>query len=453
MLIDTHVHLNDPKFKLDQKEVIERAFQDNISYLIDIGSDIPSSKTSIDLAHKYQNIYTSVGIHPHEAKTLDNKSIDNLKNLAKNKKVVAIGEIGLDYHYNFSSPAEQKKAFIEQIELANSLDLPIIVHTREATKDTLYILKKYALSLKGVFHAFSGDKEILNWAISNQYYISISGLVTFKNSNLPSLIKEIPMDKFIIETDSPYLAPHPMRGKKNQPAYLIHIAKKLVEIMNLSLEDTARITTLNAKQLFNIKPIILKDTYTYKIRNSLYLNLTNRCTNNCYFCIRKKTYFIKGHYLKLEKEPTVEDILTEIKDIKGYKEIVFCGIGEPFLRYEALIKIAKHLKAQGAKIRINTNGQADLICGKNVARELKGIVDAISISLNAPDADNYQQISHCLYPSAFNSIINFIKECKKYIPKITLTFLDLPAINLEECKKICQDLGVEFRMRKYDVVG
>lgn len=453
MLIDTHVHLNDSKYKLDQEEIIKKSLFNNISYLINIGSNLSSSKASIDLAYKYQNIYTAIGIHPHEAKNFNSKSINSLKSLAKNKKVVAIGEIGLDYHYNFSSAAEQKKAFIEQIQLASSLNLPLIIHAREATKDILCILEKYGLSLKGVFHAFSGDKEILNWAISNQYYISISGMVTFKNSTLPSLIKEVPMDKFLIETDSPYLAPHPFRGKKNQPAYLIFIAKKLAEVMSLSLEDIARITTLNTKQLFNLEPVTLKDTYVYKIRNSLYINLTNRCTNNCYFCIKNKTYFIKGHYLRLEKEPTIEDILSEIEKVDNYQEIVFCGLGEPFLKYDILIKTAKYLKERGIKIRINTNGQANLIWNKNIAIELKGIVDALSISLNAPNDNTYQKISHCLYPFAFKAILDFIKECKKYIPQITLTFLELPEIDIEECKKLAQDLGVEFRIRKYDVVG
>ncbi|MDI6785303.1 MAG: YchF/TatD family DNA exonuclease [bacterium] len=453
MLIDTHVHLNDSKYKLEQEEIIKKALLGNISYLIDIGSNLTSSKASIDLSCKYQNVYSAVGIHPHEAKTFNGKSIDSLKDLSKNKKVVAIGEIGLDYHYNFSTPTEQKKAFIEQIKLASSLNLPLIIHAREATKDILHILEQHGLSLKGVFHAFSGDKEILNWAISNQYYISISGMVTFKNSNLSSLVKEIPMDKFLIETDSPYLAPHPMRGKKNQPAYLTFIAKKLAEVMHLSLEDISRITTLNAKQLFNLEPVVLKDTYTYKIRNSLYVNLTNRCTNNCYFCIRNKTYFIKGHYLKLEKEPTVENIISEIGEVENYKEIVFCGLGEPFLRYNTLIKIAKYLKNRGAKIRINTNGQANLICSKNIAIELKGTVDALSISLNASTSDTYQKISQCSNHSAFEAIIGFVKECKKYIPEITLTFLELPTINIEECKKLAQNLRVEFKIRKYDVVG
>jgi TatD DNase family protein len=203
--------------------------------------------------------------------------------------------------------------------------------------------------------------------------------------------RKISLEKILIETDCPFLATLPHRGKTNETAYVPLVAQKIAEIKGVSPEDVGRVTALNAKRIFRI-PADEETRVSYRIRNSLYLNITNRCTNTCTFCAKRDDYYVKGHYLKLPGEPSVEEVLAEVGDPTRYDEIVFCGFGEPLLRFADVKAIAKALKGKGARIRVNTDGLANLVHGRNVLPELSGLVDAISVSLNAPDADTYARI-------------------------------------------------------------
>jgi TatD family-associated radical SAM protein len=190
----------------------------------------------------------------------------------------------------------------------------------------------------------------------------------------------------------------------------------------------------------------------YKLGNSLYLNITNRCTNRCGFCIRQQGPGVGGYNLWLEKEPTTREIIEAIGDPTGYKEVVFCGYGEPLLRLQTVLDVARHLKKTypNVPIRINTNGQANLIYGEDVTPQFKGLIDVISISLNAENAEKYNELCHSEYgEDAFYSVLEFARKCKNYIPRVVLSVVDLPAIDVEKCRKLAQDLGVEFRVRHY----
>lgn len=193
------------------------------------------------------------------------------------------------------------------------------------------------------------------------------------------------------------------------------------------------------------------NSIVYQLGDSLYLNITNRCTNQCTFCVRYKTRLFNGRYpLWLDKEPTTEEILKAIGDPKKYKEIVFCGFGEPLIRLETVKEVAKALKSKGARIRIDTNGEANLFYQRNILPELKGLIDSISISLNAENAEVYDKLCRSIYgKKAFNAIIEFTKESKKYIPEVEITVVDLPNIDKEACAKIAKDLGVDSRVREY----
>jgi len=197
------------------------------------------------------------------------------------------------------------------------------------------------------------------------------------------------------------------------------------------------------------------NSIAYKIHDSLYLNITNRCTNQCEFCIRYKTKQLNSKYpLWLDKEPSTEEILKAVGDPKGYKEIVFCGYGEPLLRLETVIAVAKALKNKKAQIRLDTNGQANLFWGKNVLPELKGLIDVISISLNATDAQTYNSICHSRFrEKAYPAVIEFIKEAKKHIPTVIATIVDLPNIDKEACLEIAKNLDVDFRIRPYYMIN
>jgi len=452
-LIDTHCHLDMDTFSGDLDEVIKRARNTGIEYIINVGSDRETNLIGLEIASKHPEVYMAVGIHPHEASQFNKDNLNELREWAKDKKVVAIGEIGLDYHYMNSPNGAQIDSFRSQLALAKELRLPVIVHSREARADTIRILREEFMGNTGVLHCFSGDRQMARDAMEMGFYISIAGPVTFKNaSKLRDIVTFIPDEFLLIETDAPYLTPVPFRGKRNEPSYLLYTAKVIAELRGVALEDIARITSLNAKKLFGIGDISDEGVIAYQIRDALYLNITNRCTNRCSFCVRFRTSYVKGHNLKLRKEPSVEEIIKSIGNPKQYSEIVFCGIGEPLLRLDVVIEVSKWLKQRGVRVRINTNGHGNLIHGRNIVPDLKGLIDCFSISLDAEDAKKYEQICKPTLRNAFNGMIEFIKEAKK-IADVVLTVVDVPEIDVKKCKKIAEDLGVGFRIRELNSVG
>jgi len=250
--VDSHAHLEDEKYDKDREEIIEECKKD-LTFLINVGSNLLTSKQSIELAHNYDFIYASVGIHPHDAQKEFDK-VEEIEKLALQQKVVAIGEIGLDYYYDEPSKEFQKEVFTKQIRLAKKLNLPIIIHDRDAHEDILDILKKeWTKDLRGVFHSYSGSVEMAFQVIEMNFYISLGGPVTFKNAKKPKEVaKAVPIEKLLIETDSPYLTPEPYRGKRNTPVYVKFVAGKIAELRGIPYEEASRITAENAIKLFNI---------------------------------------------------------------------------------------------------------------------------------------------------------------------------------------------------------
>lgn len=256
MLIDSHAHLDDSRFDEDRDEIIKSLKENKIDYIVNIGADFESSLNSIKLAKDHENIYAAVGIHPHDAKTLNEHMYNELKNMAiNNEKVVAIGEIGLDYYYDNSPRDIQKYWFERQLELAKELDLPVVIHSRDATQDTFDIIKKCQDgSMRGVLHCYSGSVETMREYLKLGYIISLGGPVTFKKALVPKEVaKEVPLDKLLIETDSPYLTPEPYRGKRNDPTKVYHVAEMIADIRGISIEELAEATSNNAKEFFKIK--------------------------------------------------------------------------------------------------------------------------------------------------------------------------------------------------------
>lgn len=455
MLIDTHAHIEMKEFDSDRGDVINRARDAGVRYLISVGANMAGSKKAVGLAEKYENVYAAVGIHPHDVTEMDNSTIQTLRELAKSPKVVAIGEIGLDYFKEFSPKELQIVKFRELLSLAKELNKPVIIHDRDAHEDTLRILKEEGIQ-NGVVHCFSGDNEFAKEILKLGFYISFTGVITFpKAEETRSIVDAVPIERMLVETDCPYLAPVPHRGKRNEPAFVREIAKTIAEVKGLSLEDVARITTLNVKELFGIDGAEKDIKIAYQIRDSLYLNITNRCTNQCAFCAKFKSYTVKGHYLELSHEPDFNEVIAAIGDPFRYKEVVFCGYGEPLIRLELVKEVAKWLKSKGLKVRINTDGLANLVHGRNILPELKGLVDSISVSLNAESAERYVKL--CRPPQgevAYEAVKAFIKEAKAYIPYVQATVVTIPGVPVERCREIAEkELKVKFRAREYNEVG
>lgn len=260
-LFDSHAHYDDEKFNEDRDSVIKAVYESGVTKFISAGYSLESSKKAIEIANKYEYIYATCGISPNDIpegkKSLETfrKQLIQLEKLAENKKVVAIGEIGLDYYWNKENKKLQKQVFIEQIDLANKLNLPIVIHTREAIMDTLDILKNVRKTVKpGVFHCCPLNIELVKEAIKLGFYISFAGPVTFKSSkNAESIIKEVPLDKILIETDSPYLSPEPNRGTRNDSRNVKYIAEKIAIVKQLNINEIAKCTYENCKRVFNIK--------------------------------------------------------------------------------------------------------------------------------------------------------------------------------------------------------
>lgn len=254
MYIDSHAHLDDKRFDKDRKEIIQSLKQNNIELILNLGADLESSIKSVELSEKYDEIYAAVGCHPHDTKYMNADAMDQFRKMAINKKVLGIGEIGLDYYYDNSDRETQKRWFIEQIRLAKELDMPYIVHDRDAHEDILNIMKQeHYDGARGILHCFSSSVEMAKEFIKIGFLISLGGPVTFKNAKTPKLVaKQIPLKYLLIETDCPYLTPEPYRGKRNEPFYVKYVAQEIARIKDISEEEVKEQTNKNFKELFNI---------------------------------------------------------------------------------------------------------------------------------------------------------------------------------------------------------
>lgn len=255
MLFDSHAHLDASQFDHDRELVIKRARLNGVTYILNPGADFESSVRAVELAEAHDFIYAGVGIHPHDAETVDVSMLELIEQMAKKERVKAIGEIGLDYYRDLSPRSIQKEVFIEQIRIAKRLDLPIIIHDRDANADVLQILKEEKAFTTGVLmHCFSGSHELATQYVKLGAMISIAGPVTYKNARKTvEVVETIPLDRLFIETDSPYLSPEPMRGKRNEPMFVRHTCERIANIKNISYETVAETTLMNAKQFFRIK--------------------------------------------------------------------------------------------------------------------------------------------------------------------------------------------------------
>ncbi len=259
MLIDSHTHLDDTRYNVDRDAMIARAREAGVDTLVTIGCDLATSQAAVELTERYPFVYATVGVHPHEVKRIGDGWYVELQQLARHPRVVAYGEIGLDYHYNYSPPQQQRARFREQIAVARDLHLPLVIHTREAQEDTITILKEEKASdVGGVFHCFTGDAWLAKDALDLGFSLSFSGVITFQNATmLRDILRWVPMDRLLVETDCPYLTPVPHRGKRNEPAYVKLVAQTIADVksteQSLTLEDVGRITSENARRLFKMR--------------------------------------------------------------------------------------------------------------------------------------------------------------------------------------------------------
>ena len=467
MFIDSHAHLTSDQFDNDRDDAIKRAVDAGVEYIVNPGTDLEDSRRAVALAEKHRQVYACVGFHPHDAKKATESSLREIEELSKHPKVVAIGEIGLDFHYDFSPRDVQQDVFKAQIGIAQRRNLPIVIHTRESSDEAIHIVEEALTgnpgwrsqlatpfsrypAPKGVFHCFPGDPAMAWKVINMGFYVSMPGTVTFKNAGVAVEVAEkVSVEHFLLETDSPYLAPVPHRGKRNEPSHIPIIAGKIAQLQHLSTEDVARATNYSVYKLFGVGQAP-EPQFAYRLKNSLYLNLTIRCNADCVFCDRKGEAVIKGANLRIEREPTPQEVIAEIGDPGKYDEIVFCGFGEPTIRLDAIKEIARWVKSKGGKTRLNTDGHGNVINKRDIVPELVGLIDAVSISLNATDPKQYGELMRIDGERFFPAMIEFAKEAVKLLPRVVMTIVDLNEVDKEKARRLVEgEIGAIFYTRPY----
>lgn len=458
MIVDTHAHLTLDRLREDLPAVLERARAAGVEAIITVGIDPADSRAAVALAQATPGVWATVGVHPHDVAELSEAVLDDLAALAGAEKVVGWGEIGLDYYRNRAPREMQRKWFREQLARARQLDLPVVIHDREAHAETLELLHEVAGSgWRGVFHCFSGDRAFARDVLALGFHLSVPGPVTYpKNEELRRVVAEMPLERLLLETDCPFLAPQPVRGKSCEPAHIVHTAAVVARVRGLEAADVARITTRASRDLFGVGETG-EARIAYPIRRSLYLNVTGRCTNRCSFCAKQRGLLVKGHDLYLEREPTVAEMLAAVAAEGGaaaWDEVVFCGFGEPLLRLDAVLAVARGLRQAGARrLRVNTDGLASLVHGRDVTAELGAGVDALSVSLNAPDAATYERLCRPQVDGAYPALLEFVRRARETVAEVVVSVVTVPGLDLEACRKVAQELGVPLRLREYNEVG
>jgi len=458
VIVDTHAHLTYEGLREDVGGVLARAREAGVGAVITVGTDVADSRAAVALAEGTEGVWATVGVHPHDAAGLRDADLDDLAELAGSARVVAWGEVGLDFYRDRSPRDVQRRWFREQVARARALGLPVVVHDRDAHAETLAVLRDQAgADLQGVFHCFSGDVDLAREVLALGFYLSVPGTVTYpKNDTLRQVVAAVPLERVLLETDCPFLSPQPLRGKRNEPANVVHTAREVARVRGLEVADVARITTRASRELFGVGEVE-DPRIAYPIRRSLYLNVTDRCTNRCTFCAKGRSPEVKGHDLTLDREPSVDEVLAAVEDAGGpgaWEEVVFCGFGEPLLRVEDVVTLARELRRRGARrIRVNTDGLGSLVHGRDVVDDLVGAIDAVSVSLNASDPETYERLCRPGREGAYPAVLAFLRSARDRNPEVTATLVSVPGLDVEACRRVAEDLRVSFRVRTYNEVG
>lgn len=459
--IDSHAHLTDARLAGDLAAVLDRARAAALDAVITVGTEPGEIGRVAELARREPMLYAAVGFHPHVAARIKAVDWPVLEEVSGRPEVVALGEFGLDYHYEHSPRPAQREVFAAGVRMAAERNLPLVIHSREADADTLAVLDAAPALPRGVFHCFTGTAEFAAEALDRGFHVSFSGIATFpKSETVREAARRVPLERLLVETDAPYCAPVPMRGQTNEPAYVVHVIRCLAEGRGLSENDVRRITRRNASRLFGL-PLAEGDrTVVYPIRRSLYVNLTNRCTSACTFCPRADEaadLVVKGHDLRLDREPEVHEVVAALEAARpeNYTEVVFCGFGEPTLRLDVLKRVAREVKRRwDLPVRLDTNGHGSAIAGRDIAEDLAGLVDTVSVSLNAADAATYARLCAPTIPNAFQTVCDFVRAAKGKIPEVRATAVAVPGLDVAPVRRLAEeDLGVPFRVREYNEVG
>ncbi len=462
-LVDSHCHLTWTSYDEDREAVIARMADEGVEQAVVVATSVQNAKECMALCDAHEGLYPTAGIHPNDVPDDLEQALADLDEVLMGGGFVAVGETGLDYYRDNTVPETQQASFRHHCRRALENDLPVVVHIRDqegswqAFDDVGDIIEEFP-GLRGVIHCYTGDPAHARRYMDAGFVIGYAGILTFpKGDNVRESALATPIEQTLVETDAPFLAPVPRRGKRNEPAYVAYTAKSLAELKGLSEADVRRITTKNARRLFRLPAEETIGPPTYVIRNSLYVNVTNACDAKCTFCPRTHDEFeVKGYDLRRAKDPRFEEIVAGIGDPTQYDDVVFCGFGEPTLRLEMVKEVASWVKERGGKTRLNTNGHADLINKRATAPELVGLIDVVSVSLNAQDKETFER--HCpsaFSPDGYTPMLDYIKAARDAGLAVVCTAVaGLEGVDMEACRRLAEEeLGVGWRGRTISEVG
>ncbi|MEW6517051.1 MAG: TatD family hydrolase [candidate division FCPU426 bacterium] len=458
-LIDTHVHLEDPAFDADREQVIARARQAGVEAFLNAGSTVAANAAALALAPRVEGMALGIGLHPHEFPRQGLEAVEALPAQLCQESVVALGEIGLDFHQFPEYPAPdreaQLRAFRRQLWWAKVFELPPVVHVREAQAEALAELRAAGpWPWGGVLHCYSGEETHLAESLDLGFSLGIGGPVTYPRAGgLRAAVQQAPLDRLLLETDAPYLPPQSRRGQRNEPAAVAEVAAAVARVRGLAAEEVAERTSASAERLFKLSP---EDPgqWLYELKGHLYVNLTNRCSANCAFCPRRVSRRLQQYELTLRREPKAAELLAAIGDARRYSEVVFCGFGEPLLRLPTLLAVARGVKAQGARVRVDTNGHADCLFGRDILPECRGVVDAWSVSLNSTDPAQYLELVRpATGPETLPAVQSFIRRAAAAGFEVTATAVELPAVDAGQVRRFAEQAGARYRGRTPQRLG
>jgi TatD DNase family protein len=461
--VDTHCHLAWDSFQGDLDAVLARARAAGVAQMVVVATDADAAEATARLCEGRDGLFPTAGMHPNDLPDPWRPAWERTEALLRGGGFAAVGETGLDYFRDAVAPARQRESFLAHAALARTLDLPVIVHVRDregraAAYDDVVSVLEDVEGVRGVIHCYTGDAEHAKRYLDLGLHVSFSGILTFpKAENVREAARAVPIERALVETDAPFLAPIPHRGERNEPAFVADTARRLAEVKGLSEDDVRRITTRSARRLFRLPGEGATAPATYAIRDSLYVNVTNACDARCVFCPRTHdAWEVKGYDLRRPKDPTAEEILGRIGDPTRWKEVVFCGLGEPTLRLDVVKRVAGEVKARGGTVRLNTNGHGDLIQRRPIARELVGLVDVVSVSLNAQDRETFER--HCpsaFSPDGFTPMLDFVRSARAAGLRVVCSVVaPMPGVDVDACRRLATDvLQVGFRERARDDVG
>jgi len=458
-LVDTHAHLEDETFRTDAAAAIERGRAAGVRYIIVPVTAGADCARAWELAREHEGVFFAAGLHPNNGLPLDANQENTIRSALDEGKragfAVAVGECGLDYHYLRLPRGEQLALLKWHLALARELDLPVILHQREAASDLRGVLEREGTPPRGgVLHCFGGDPAYYRWARAHGLDISFTGSITFapgKNTPPPPpYFRDLDLGRTMLETDAPYMTPVPHRGRRNEPAYLPLVAAALAAKTARPLADVHAETTLAARAFFNL-PADFGGVIAYEFKNGLYLNVTNRCTNDCTFCLRNLGPGVGNYDLRLRMEPTAGEILAAAGDPRRFREIVFCGYGEPTVRWETVKEVARGIKNGGGRVRLDTNGSANLTAGRDVTGEMTGLFDKVSVSVNAGDAAGYERVCRPAAGGrrAWEALAAFVVGARKYVPEVELTAVNGGPADSEGVAALARKWGLPLRLRPY----